>query len=296
MPRLSDLGEEEVVRRLVAQLTPGSEVLIGPGDDCAAVSLGGGKVELLKTDCLVEGVHFLPETPPSKVGWKAISRTFSDFAAMGGWPSHVLITVALPSDRPVSWVEGLYRGMNKCTAQYGAAIVGGETSSVPLGNAAVISVAATGSVRRKQLVRRSGGRPKDAIYVTGRLGGSLGGRHLNFSPRLEEARWLVDNFPLRAMMDLSDGLARDLPRLAEASECGFTLEEDALPRHRGCSVAQALGDGEDYELLFTLSPPSAKRLEEEWNAHFPTVKLTRIGELTEDGQEKLAGGWEHFSA
>lgn len=296
MPRLSELGEEEVVRRLLAQLSPGSEVLVGPGDDCAVVAQGRGMVELLKTDCLVEGVHFLPDTPPAKVGWKAIARTFSDFAAMGGWPNHVLVTVALPSDRTVSWIERLYRGLNKCTARYGAAIVGGETSSVPPGNAAMISVAATGTARKRDLVCRGGGRSGDALYVTGRLGGSLGGRHLSFEPRLEEARWLVSNVRPHAMMDLSDGLARDLPRLAEASGCGFSLDQAALPRHRQCSVAQALGDGEDYELLFAVSARSGKELEEAWTAQFPKVKLTRIGNLTDEGEENLSGGWEHFSA
>ena len=297
MPRLSDLGEDALVAGLTALLPRGPGVLTGPGDDCAVVEgAGRGRVGLLKTDCLVEGVHYAPGAPPRRVGWKAVARTLSDFAAMGGWPEHLLVTVALPPDREVKWVKQLYRGMIKCCEKHECEIVGGETSSVPEGAPAVISVAASGEARRSRLVYRSGGLPGDALFVTGRLGGSLRGRHLTFTPRLVEAEWLTINFRVHAMMDLSDGLARDLPRLARASGCGFLLDRASVPRTRGVTIEQAIGDGEDYELLFALSPRSAGRLEREWKRRFPDVPLHRIGSLQKGSSEALEGGWDHFPA
>lgn len=297
MPRLSDLGEDALVARLTALLAPGAGVLVGPGDDCAAVEgPARGQALLLKTDCLVEDVHFTREANSRQVGWKAIARTLSDLAAMGGWPEHLLVTLALPPDRELRWVENLYRGMSRCARQFDCAVVGGETSSVPKGAPAMISVAAAGKVRRARLVTRAGGRPGDVLYVTGRLGGSLRGRHLTFTPRLVEAKWLTANFRLHAMMDLSDGLGADLPRLATASQCAYLLDLDALPRARGVTAEQAVGDGEDYELLFALSPRSAPRLEGAWKECFPDLPLSRIGRLVEGSVEELAGGWDHFAS
>ena len=295
MPDFSHYGEEAVVARLTTLLEAGPGILVGPGDDCAVVEGGArGEAELLKTDCLVCNVHFLPESAPGKVGWKAIARTLSDFAAMGGWPRHLLVTLAVPPGCEMRWAEQLYRGMNKCARAYDCSIVGGETSSVPPGAPVMISVAGTGTARRSQVVLRSGGRPGDLLFVTGRLGGSLRGRHLTFTPRLLEANWLVRNFTLHAMMDLSDGLARDLPRLAAASGCGFLLEQDSLPRSRGVTVEQALCDGEDYELLLAVSARTAKRLVREWRGQFPELPLSLIGSLTADQQSGLSGGWDHF--
>jgi thiamine-monophosphate kinase len=297
MPRISDLGEDALVARLTSLLSSGPGVLAGPGDDCAVVEGSArGEVELLKTDCLVEGIHYRPNAMASKVGRKAVARTLSDFAAMGGWPRHLLLTIALPPDREVRWVEGLYRGMNKCAQQYECAIVGGETSSLPVGAPVVISVAATGFAKRSQLTMRSAGQRGDLLFVTGRLGGSRKGRHLTFTPRLVEARWLTEKFRVHAMMDLSDGLAMDLPRLAEASGCGFRFDRESVPRTRGVTVAQAIGDGEDYELLFALSPRSAKRLQAEWARQFSSLRLTCIGSLTDCEGPLLDGGWDHFAS
>jgi thiamine-monophosphate kinase len=172
-------------------------------------------------------------------------------------------------------------------------IVGGETARSPGG--AFLSVALTGWVERGRCVLRSGGKAGDALYVTGRLGGSLAGKHFDFTPRLAEARWLTEHFRLHAMMDLSDGLGSDLPRLARASGCGFALGD--LPLSPGCSRENALADGEDYELLFALSPRHAARLELTWP--FPKLPLTRIGALTPPGKPgqnaaPLPHGYAHF--
>ena len=131
MTRIGELGEDPLIGRLTGLLATGKRVLVGPGDDCAVVAGPGGAVELLKTDCLVEDIHYTMEAPAKQVGWKAVARVVSDFAAMGGEPKHFLVTVALPPDRELKWVEDLYRGMNRCAVRFGAAIIGGETSSVP---------------------------------------------------------------------------------------------------------------------------------------------------------------------
>ncbi|WP_193212680.1 thiamine-phosphate kinase [Luteolibacter marinus] len=291
MKRLRDLGEDALIARILRGFPGGKSLAVGPGDDCAVVDPGRGPLRLLKTDAIVEGVHFLPGTPAGKVGWKAVARVLSDFAAMGGSPGHLLVTVAVDADRPVAWMDGLYRGIRKCLATHGGVLAGGETTRLPAG--AVISVAGEGQVARKHLTLRSGGKPGDLVVVTGRLGGSIAGKHLGFTPRLAEAAWLVDNLRPSAMMDLSDGLAKDLPRLAAASGCGFELGE--VPANRGCTRSQALGDGEDYELLLTVSERHWKAAVQSWDAAFPKLPLSVIGRLTKPGASTiLAGGWDHF--
>lgn len=299
MKQLTDIGEDALIARLVRDLESGADVVTGPGDDCAVVDIGhADRYQLLKTDCLVEGVHYLADAEAEKVGWKAIARVVSDFAAMGGTPSQLLVTLVMPGGQSVDYLEQLYRGMQQCAAQFGAVISGGETSSVPTGSAAVISVAGTGWVRKDQLVLRSGGQVGDLVMVTGLLGGSIRGKHLSFTPRVTEAAWLAEHFPLHAMMDLSDGVAKDLPRLATMSGCGFIIREDQVPCSENVNVAAALGDGEDYELLFTIAPDHLERLQSEWGRQFPDLALSVLGELTvaEVGIQSEAGGWEHFTS
>ena len=290
MKRLADVGEDVLIERLLGQVpcAPGGE---GPGDDCAVVDEGGGWLRLLKTDAIVEGVHFLPESAVERVGWKAAARVLSDFAAMGGRPERLLVTVALRASVEVGWAEGLYRGIGDCLRAHGGLLAGGETTAVPEGSALVISVAGEGRVPRARVVTRSGGKAGDVVVVTGALGGSIRGKHLDFQPRLAEGEALAAG-GARAMMDLSDGLAKDLPRLARASGCGFEIEAERVPRTEGCGIEQALGDGEDYELLAALPEEAWARLEAEWPPGL--ARLTRIGRLTEGGGE-LGGGWEHFT-
>lgn len=288
--KLGGYGED----RLVAELTGG---LAEVGDDCAVVSgPGRGKLLLLKTDAVVEGVHFLPAAPPERVGRKAIARAASDIAAMGGTPRDALVTLAVGADRELAYVKGLYAGLRQAAAAFGIRIVGGETCRTP--GPLVLSVALTGEVAARHCVRRSGGRPGDWLYVTGTLGGALAGKHLEFAPRLREGRWLAENFRLHAMMDLSDGLAADLPRLALASCTDFEIDADRLPLSPGCAVAQALGDGEDYELLFAVTATTGRRIERRWPGVFPHTPLTRIGRLlayrSVPGRE-LPRGYDHFA-
>ena len=295
MKTLRDIGEDALIARLVGLVPRSENPAAGPGDDCAVIDHGGPTLQLLKTDALVEHVHFLPSAPARAVGWKAVARVVSDFAAMGGKPEQFLITLALPPETAIEWVEELYRGIGDCLRAFGGLLAGGETSSVPSGSAAVISVAATGSVAREQLVLRSTGKPGDAVMVTGNLGGSIHGKHLDFTPRLCEVAWLTATFKPTAMMDLSDGLAKDLTRLAAASGCGFTLDETVLPLTPGCTPAQALTDGEDFEILFTLEAERVTELLDAWP--FPELPLTCIGQLVKSGEgTSLTGGWDHFGS
>ena len=289
MKSVSQLGEDNLIARICRDLPKPAHVLVGPGDDCAVVG-AGEELVLLKTDAVVAGIHFLHDEKSTRVGWKAVARVLSDFAAMGGKPGELLITLALAPEVSVDWVDGLYRGMNSCLEQHGGVIVGGETTSLPQGTPMMVSVAGKGRVARANLVTRSGGRPGDDIYVTGRLGGSIHGKHLDFTPRLREAAWLVNNSRITAMMDLSDGLAKDLPRLAQMSGVGFELNRDSLPCSEGSTLEQAIGDGEDYELLFT----SSDDFKPAWRKKFPELEITRIGTLLKGAGDSIEGGWDHF--
>lgn len=301
MERLRDIGEDALIDRLTAGLPLGAGTLVGPGDDCAVLATADAAVwELLKTDCLVEGVHFSPDTDAEAVGWKALCRSLSDIAAMGGRPHAALVTLAVPADRAVHVVEGWYRGLRRAASAFDVAIVGGETSSTPAGTAtAFLSITVTGTVPADRCLLRSTARVGDRLAVTGRLGGSFAsGRHLDFIPRLREGAWLAGLGADRptAMMDLSDGLARDLPRLAKASGgLGWRLDLETLPCHPGCDPGHAIGDGEDYELLLTLAPGTTDRVLTAWSSAFPDTPLTVIGQLTPTVETPLAGGWEHFT-
>ena len=295
MQTLSDIGEDSLIHRLVNGLPQDGSVQVGPGDDCAVVKAGSGPL-LLKADAVVEGVHFLRGASPPLIGRKALARAVSDIAAMGGVPKHALVTLVLPPDLEVAYVEGIYQGMRGLADEFGVSIVGGETTR---GVQIVISVALTGEVEPGGGVLRSTAQDGDAILVTGRLGGSIRGHHFTFQPRLREARWLVRHCKPHAMMDVSDGLGKDLPRLAAASGLAFVVDPDALPCSDGCGAVQAWGDGEDYELLFTVATEKVEGLMSEWAVAFPDVRLTKIGNMVPAGQGKMpdfsSTGWDPFA-
>jgi thiamine-monophosphate kinase len=294
------IDEDSLVNRLTvgwsgAQQSDG--VVVGVGDDCAVLETADPeRYELLKTDAVVAGVHFSDHDDTELVGRKALCRAISDVAAMGGVPQAALVTIALPRDMDFAVVDGWYRGVQAAATEFGVALVGGETTSTLRGDA-MISVAMTGWVERDCCVLRSGAKVGDLIAVSGRLGGSLAsGRHLHFAPRTEAARWLVTDETRRpsAMMDLSDGLAKDLPRLAKASGVGYRVDLGKVPRHEGVEISAALADGEDYELLMTFAPGN-KPDAAEWSAAFPELELTVIGEITAEVETPLQGGWDHLS-
>src|SRR4051812_6080656 len=294
--RLRDVGEDRLLEQILPRLPRNSGVILGAGDDCAIVEPGkGGLLNVLKTDCLVEGVHFSRTTKASLIGWKAMARPLSDFAAMSALPRYALVTLILPSGTPVPWVKQLYRGMEKAARRFDVAVVGGETSDTP--GPAAISVSITGLVEKKRWIERGGGKAGDELFVTGRLGGSLGGHHLRFVPRIEESRWLTANFRVHAMMDLSDGLGADLPRMARASKLGFEIYRKALPLNPKCTADDAISNGEDYELLFAMAPRDSSSLISRWRKKFPKTRLTRIGRLNPKSKldnRKFPSGYVHF--
>lgn len=287
------MNEFELIARLTKNLPRNDSVVVGPGDDCAVLECGAPDQQMLfKTDAVVEGIHFTKETPPEKVGHKALARCLSDIAAMAGTPGAALVTIGLPRDYDAKLVEQIYDGMNALAKTHGVAIVGGETTTSP--ERMFISIALTGFVPKGKAVLRSGAKTGDAIFVTGELGGSLAGKHLDFEPRLTEARWLATHFKVHSMIDLSDGLAGDLRHILNASHVGAELLSRAVPITRAAKLAAkestsakpallaALTDGEDFELLFTVASQSAVKLVDAWKDQFPKLKLSCIGKITSE--------------
>ncbi len=325
------MNELELIQTLKERLPTNEGVIVGPGDDCAVLRAPDKECYLLfKTDSVVEGIHFLPATDPYKIGRKALARCLSDIAAMGGIPTAALIAIALPSGFNPRYVISVYDGLCDLARKYDVAIAGGETSQSP--GPIMITVSILGWVEPTRCILRSTAKPGDAIFVTGELGGSILGKHLEFEPRVKEARWLVENFPVHAMIDLSDGLATDLKRILAASGVGAELLSDAIPiskaaRERASSLttqtrdpalqeqaygimrhtplALALSEGEDYELLFTVPPEFAVQLLDAWKTKFPETRLSSIGKITAErsvtirdryGRKPLSiDGYIHFA-
>jgi thiamine-monophosphate kinase len=294
--KLRDIGEDRLLDRLLSRLSLGKKVLYGPGDDCALVETRDHQnLLVLKADCVVAGVHFLPTANALHVGWKAMMRPLSDFAATSAVPQSALITLIAPEKTTVEWVERLYRGLSRAAKRFKVSIVGGEMSRTA--GPVAISVSVAGFVERNRSVSRQGGKAGDDLFVTGRLGGALKQKHLQFVPRIVESRWLTRNFPIHAMMDLSDGLGADLPRLAKASRVGFAIELESLPLARGAKIDNAISEGEDYELLFAISRRERNRLLRSWQKKFPRLLLTRIGSFSRRStrnHQLLPRGYTHF--
>jgi len=311
------MKEFDLIAMLIPSLPTNGSVVCGAGDDCAVLDLGAPQTQsLLKVDAVVEGIHFLPETDPARVGHKALGRCLSDIAAMGGLPTAALITLGLPKDFDPEKIRRLYDGLGGLATRHQVAIVGGETTTSP--ERLWVSVTVLGSVSKGKAVLRSGGREGDALFVTGELGGSLAGKHLDFEPRLEQGRWLAESGKVHAMLDISDGLAGDLGHLLAASGgLGAELMATSLPISRAAITrsretpgarphrAAALMDGEDFELLFTTASKDAVPLLDAWRTRFPNLRLTCIGRLTrepgirlrtEQGLQNVpARAYEHFA-
>ena len=310
------MNEFELIARLTKSLPTNENTVVGAGDDCAVLDLGvPKKLVLFKTDAVVEGVHFTRETPPEQIGRKALARCLSDIAAMAGTPTAALVTIALPKAFDAKLVAKIYDGLNALATESGVAVVGGETTTNP--ERILISIALLGTVPRGKLILRSGAKVGDAIFVTGELGGSLAEKHLSFEPRLTEARWLAEHFPLHALMDLSDGLGGDLRHILTASKVGAEILKSAVPVSRAAKLrakensaakpafVAALTDGEDFELLFTIASKDAVKLLDAWKKQFPKLKLSCIGKIVAgDGiliRDKIgshkfnAHGYVHFT-
>lgn len=277
--KVKDLGEIELIKRFAKKIRVDRSVVKGSGDDTAVIKWTKDKYLLFTCDMLVEDVHFkLKKAKPAQIGYKALARNISDIAAMGGIPRHAVVSMGINPNSSVSLVEDIVDGMIKLADRYKINIVGGDVSR---SDKLVIDVSLLGEVEKKNLTLRSGAKPGDLILITGSIGGSIKGRHLNFTPRISEARALVGNFKINSMIDVSDGLVLDLKRILDASNVGASIHENLIPVSKEAdSFDDAISGGEDFELLFTMSPKETKRFFRTGLNKMKTP-VTLIGEITD---------------
>jgi thiamine-monophosphate kinase len=334
--KVTEIGEFGLIRRFsppfVAALAAGE---LGIGDDCAVLPQPDGSVLLATTDMLVEDVHFLRRAiEPADLGWKSLAENLSDIAAMGGTAQAAFLSLALPRDVEVEWVDGFFAGFKELADATGTELLGGDTTRSP--DRVVVNVAVLGRASADRVKLRSGARPGAVVCVTGFLGDSGGGLELVLAgaeaadadetallrahnrprPHLAEGAWLAARPEVTAMMDVSDGIDSDLRRIGERSRCGARIGIDRLPVSpelartaacRGWDVARlAAAAGEDYCLLAAVDPGRVGALTTDFAEVF-AQPLTPIGTFTGEpeavryevgGREaKLAGhGFDHFAA
>lgn len=300
--------EFELIDWIRRQELPHPRIRRGIGDDAAVVSWPDPSDLLVTVDMLMDGVDFrVGETDPVRIGRKALAVNLSDIAAMAGWPVAAVVSVALPRRGGDTLAHGLQAGLQEMATRFDVALAGGDTNTWdgPL----VISVTVIGEAIGKGPVLRSGAKPGDWIMATGSFGGSILGKHLDFTPRITEALALNQFVDLHAMIDVSDGLAADLRHILEESQVGAILESEKIPiapdahalQDKRSPLEHALGDGEDFELLFTVPPADGAKL---LATPLFQAPVWRIGEITtqdglrlkdEQGQLSAAPelGWKH---
>jgi thiamine-monophosphate kinase len=256
--RVTRLGEFGLIERIKAKISNDNSVKEGTGDDCAVLAYGRDKYQLFTCDMILEGIDFKPGEDPYFVGRKAIAVSLSDIAACAGLPRHCVVSLAMPGNTSVKYLDRLLAGMLGLARKYKVNVVGGDLSRA---NKLVIDVSMLGLVEKKRLVLRSQARLGDIIFVSATLGGSIKGKHLKFTPRIKEARFLTQRFKVNSMIDISDGLAQDLSHILKESNVGAVIYEGLIPLDKQArDLEEALFMGEDFELLFTLAKKDAKRL------------------------------------
>ena len=297
---VSTLGEEKLItaiRRWLGSASPRAP--FGIGDDCAVLP-ASRRPQLITVDPVIYRRHFDDAVPPRDVGAKLLKRNLSDLAAMGGRPTAAVLALTLDARTSLAWLEQFYRGLAACARHYGVPIVGGDIAQAD--GTVAASLTLLGEAAGPRIVTRTGARRGDWIYVTGELGASLPTRHhVTFKPRLTEGTWLARQPGVRAMMDLSDGLAKDLRALTPVGSAP-ALDPAALPLRRGADLRAALTDGEDYELVFALSARTDReRFSRAWRRAFPKVPLTCIGCFIHPGASTRSAlnltafrGYEHL--
>ncbi len=263
------------------------QVAVGIGDDAAVIDFPSASQPsqlIACTDQIIDGVDFLSaEHSLCDVGYKSIAINLSDIAAMGAIPKSALVTLALPKENATRVAGEVYEGIFQAATEFGVAIAGGDIStySGPLS----ISVTLLGEVANGKAWLRSGAAENDAVLVTGFLGGSLRGRHIRPTPRVDFAKRIADTVPVHAAIDISDGFSLDLDRLCAASGFGVELDIPAIPIHDDAIVLSetsgrtpfehAWSDGEDFELILTMSQSDADRL----LAEHHECELTQVGKI-----------------
>jgi thiamine-monophosphate kinase len=294
------LGEQKLlaaIRRWLGNASPRTP--FGIGDDCAVVPAGRA-AQLITVDPVIYREHIDDSVPPRAAGEKLLKRNLSDIAAMGGRPRAAVVALALDSRVKLAWLEQFYRGLAAASRRYRVPIVGGDIAHHRGGIVATLTLVGEASTPR--IVTRTGARVGDWIFVTGALGRSLPtGHHWKFSPRLAEGTWLARQRDVRAMIDVSDGLAKDLRALTPRGSAP-AINEELLPLRQGADVRGALTDGEDYELAFSLaSRTDPGRFARAWRKKFPRTPLACIGRFVRAGARPAGAlnlddfrGFEHL--
>jgi len=290
------MKERDLIRRIVMETRMPEAVPVGPGDDLAVIAPPPGQL-VFGVDTIVEGIDFYPPDSPNApdpvlIGRKACLVNLSDIAAMGADPFCMVVSAAFKKGLPNGYVESIYEGIKAVEAEYGLALAGGDISAIH--GPTVLTVAVIGTLPGKPLLR-SGAKPGDALLVTGNLGGSILGRHLDFPPRLAEGRFLVQA-GATSCIDISDGLATDARHIAESSNVCIEINADSVPisqdaralsrKDKKSPFQHALTDGEDFELLFTTSQNDAQTILDTWPFDTP---ITVIGKVMETGADADKG-------
>ncbi|MBI5748057.1 MAG: thiamine-phosphate kinase [Nitrospinae bacterium] len=308
--KLSQLGEFGLIKNARDIFKSLNEnIVVGIGDDCAAIKLRKGFLLITTTDALVEGIHFkLDYIEPYQLGIKSININLSDIAAMGGIPLYALLSIAAPPNFSVKFMGEFFKGIKDGAKRYKVSIIGGNVSSSK--NELSINITILGEVEKKYMVLRNGAKAGDKIFVTGWLGDSAAGlailkkgqgargkgqeklinKHLMPIPRLTEGRFLAVKKLATSMIDISDGLASDIRRICEESNVGANIFTKNIPisrelkseiRNPKSEINLALYGGEDYELLFAVKPEKAGKLKSLWEDM--KIPITMIGEITKRG-------------
>ncbi len=254
--------EQQLIKQILDSVTiTNPKIKMGIGDDCAVVDYSEKFYQLISTDILVEDVHFdLSNMSLRQVGYKALACNISDIAAMAGEPEMAVIALVIPERLDSQDIAELYEGITLLGKCFGVNIIGGDISR---GDKLCISITILGIVKKDKIVYRNGAKDKDLIFVSGHLGASIKEKHYSFMPRIKEAKWLSENNLVHSMIDLSDGIAKDLSEILIASKVtGAVIEKSKVPFSEDCfkiydniedRFFHAMTDGEDFELLFTVS-------------------------------------------